>query len=78
MSATRDECERRDRKHLYADVAAGAARGLPGVDLVFEAPAHPEVIAVGGYDDDAVDCVLDLIDDRGSYRSGVLRAATSP
>jgi adenylylsulfate kinase len=49
-----DECVRRDDKGLYAAMRAGAVRGLPGGDEPYEAPLHPDVIAHGGRDEDAV------------------------
>ena len=53
-----DECRRRDAKGLYAHFAGGEVHGLPGEDLVYEAPELAEVTARGGKDDDAVANVL--------------------
>ena len=78
VAATRKECEARDVKQLYADVAAGRMTGLPGADVAFETPDEPDVIAVGGFDCDAVDRVIEALDSakggepwRSQRRSGV-------
>jgi adenylylsulfate kinase len=56
------ECARRDPKGLYAAARSGAARGLPGADAPYEAPAAPEVVASGGEDGGAVDRVMMLLE----------------
>jgi sulfate adenylyltransferase len=38
-----DECERRDRKGMYAKARAGLVKGFTGVDDPYELPANPEV-----------------------------------
>jgi sulfate adenylyltransferase len=38
-----DECERRDRKGMYAKARAGLIKGFTGVDDPYELPEHPEV-----------------------------------
>jgi sulfate adenylyltransferase len=38
-----DECERRDRKGMYAKARAGLIKGFTGVDDPYELPATPEV-----------------------------------
>ena len=55
------ECRRRDAKGLYAAVARGSARDLPGADAHYEPPLSPEVIANGGNDDAAVARIASLI-----------------
>jgi len=65
VAASREECECRDVKHLYADAAAGRITGLPGVDVTFEAPDSPDVIATGGLDADAVGAVIDALQGTG-------------
>jgi adenylylsulfate kinase len=54
MTAPLDECRIRDAKGLYARFADGQMHGLPGEDLVYEAPPFPEVSARGGDDDEAL------------------------
>jgi adenylylsulfate kinase len=56
-----EEARRRDAKGLYAATAEGRTAGLPGADLVYEAPASPEVVARGGHDDEAAGRVLALL-----------------
>lgn len=38
-----EECERRDRKGMYAKARAGLIKGFTGVDDPYEVPEHPEV-----------------------------------
>ena len=54
MTASVDECRRRDGKQLYAQFAGGQVSGLPGEDSSYEAPESAEVTANGGHDDDAL------------------------
>lgn len=56
-----EECRRRDAKGLYAATAAGAAAGLPGADVGYEAPVSPDVVAQGGRDREAVAAVLRIL-----------------
>jgi sulfate adenylyltransferase len=37
------ECERRDRKGLYAKARAGQIKGFTGIDDPYEAPVDPEL-----------------------------------
>lgn len=53
-----EECRRRDAKGLYA---SGTAE-LPGNDVVYEVPEAPEVTAVGGLDDEAVERIMGLLE----------------
>lgn len=39
-----EECERRDRKGLYAKARAGLLKGFTGIDDPYEVPQHPEVV----------------------------------
>jgi adenylylsulfate kinase len=55
------ECEARDPKRLYAQARRGDASQLPGVGVAYEAPASPEVIATGGFDDAAVVAIVRLL-----------------
>lgn len=50
------ECQRRDPKGLYA--AAGALPHLPGVNVPYEPPAAPDVVASPGADEAALDAIL--------------------
>lgn len=56
-----DLCEQRDIKGNYARARAGTAPTLPGIGEPYEAPLHPDVIADGGYDEDALDLLDRLI-----------------
>lgn len=38
-----EECERRDRKGLYAKARAGLVKGFTGIDDPYEAPVKPEL-----------------------------------
>jgi sulfate adenylyltransferase len=38
-----EECEKRDRKGMYAKARAGLIKGFTGVDDPYQAPVHPEV-----------------------------------
>jgi adenylylsulfate kinase-like enzyme len=54
------ECQRRDPKGLYA--AAEAAPGhFPGVDVGYEEPERPDVLANGGEDASAVARISELV-----------------
>jgi len=61
MTASLEECRLRDAKGLYAHLAEGEIRGLPGEDLVYEAPEHAEVTARGGEDDEALLKILHCV-----------------
>jgi adenylylsulfate kinase len=54
-----EECRRRDPKGLYARLGAGGE--LPGAGADYEPPLHPEIVADGGDDADAVGAVLDRL-----------------
>ena len=38
-----DECEKRDRKGLYAKARAGVLKGFTGIDDPYELPENPEL-----------------------------------
>ena len=54
MNASVAECRQRDGKQLYTQFASGQVHGLPGQDMVYEAPEAAEVSAHGGDDDAAL------------------------
>jgi sulfate adenylyltransferase len=43
LSTPIEECERRDRKGMYAKARAGLIKGYTGVDDPYEIPENPEV-----------------------------------
>jgi sulfate adenylyltransferase len=43
VSTPLEECERRDRKGLYARARAGQLRGMTGIDDPYEVPADAEL-----------------------------------
>ncbi len=43
VSTPLEECERRDRKGLYAKARAGLIKGFTGIDDPYEAPENPEL-----------------------------------
>ncbi len=53
-------CAERDAKGLYAAVRDGRVTGVPGADVPYEAPEAPDVIALGGYDDEAITKIVRL------------------
>jgi sulfate adenylyltransferase len=44
VSTPLDECEKRDRKGLYAKARAGQLKGMTGVDDPYEEPADAELV----------------------------------
>ncbi|MDF3071101.1 MAG: cysC [Polyangiaceae bacterium] len=54
------ECQRRDPKGLYAAAVASPGH-LPGIDVRYEPPEHPDVSAKGGEDQFAVERILELM-----------------
>lgn len=65
VRATVAECRERDFKGLYAAADRGEISTLPGVGAEFEPPESPEVIAFGGFDDEALDRLEHLVASRG-------------
>jgi adenylylsulfate kinase len=51
------ECERRDRKGLYARARKGEIADFPGIGTRYELPETPDVTARGGTNDEAVAAV---------------------
>ena len=43
VSTPLDECEKRDRKGMYAKARAGLIKGFTGVDAPYESPKSPEI-----------------------------------
>ncbi len=58
VNASAETCAARDAKGLYAAVREGKVAGLPGLDLAYEPPEAPEVIAFGGHDEDAIEKIV--------------------
>ncbi len=56
-----EECAARDAKGLYARARAGEVLGLPGVDVDYEAPAAPEIVAQGGLDAVALTRIVERV-----------------
>jgi adenylylsulfate kinase len=56
-----EECERRDAKKLYAASRSGTAANVPGADAAYEPPTHPDVVAQGGSDSNALRQLLSLV-----------------
>ena len=52
------ERTRRDTKGLYARAREGTVADVPGAGSAFEAPLHPDVIAHGGHDMEAIEAFL--------------------
>lgn len=62
VRASQADCEARDYKGLYARARRGEITALPGLGVPYEPPEHPDVIAEGGLDDDAVAAIARLVD----------------
>jgi sulfate adenylyltransferase len=71
VSTPLEECERRDRKGLYAKARAGLITGFTGISDPYEEPTDPDlrldtsVVSV----DEAVGRIVDLLTTRGWLRS---------
>jgi adenylylsulfate kinase len=61
VDAPLEACRGRDVKGLYRLAARGKLATLPGVGVRFEPPLHPEVVARGGRDSQAVARLLELL-----------------
>jgi adenylylsulfate kinase len=59
-----EECRRRDAKGLYAAHAEGRLPALPGEDTAYEPPLHPDVVARGGADSEALGRLTVLLTER--------------
>ena len=57
------ECAKRDPKRLYRDADNGsrAVASLPGMQVPYEVPIHPDIVATGGMDAAAADAIVDRI-----------------
>jgi adenylylsulfate kinase len=44
VNATLEVCEKRDRKKLYQRARIGLLSDVPGVNLPYEAPLHPQIV----------------------------------
>lgn len=56
-----ERCAERDAKGLYAAVREGKVKDVPGADIPYEAPENPDVIALGGYDQEAIGKTMRLV-----------------
>ena len=54
LRAGPDSCARRDAKGLYAAAREGKVSSLPGFDVAYEPPDAPDIVALGGYDEEAL------------------------
>lgn len=54
VRATPECCARRDAKGLYAAAREGKVSNMPGVDVEYEPPESPDIVALGGYDEEAL------------------------
>jgi len=61
MTASLDECRLRDAKQLYAQFAGGQLQGVPGEDVIYEAPEFAEVTANGGEDSEALQRIVQCL-----------------
>jgi adenylylsulfate kinase len=58
LQASVEECAARDHAGVYQSAGAGRLRGVPGVDLEYEVPPAPDVVAAGGRDEAAATLVV--------------------
>ncbi len=65
-------CHARDDKGLYRASRASGLTGLPGADLDYEPPESPDVVALGGEDDEAVARILAAIDGSAGARGEIV------
>ena len=74
-----EECERRDRKGLYAKARAGEIPEFTGISSPYEEPVDPavRVDTTGRAIEDALDDVLVALDDAGYLRLAALGEATA-
>ncbi|MEY3025680.1 MAG: Bifunctional enzyme CysN/CysC [Planctomycetota bacterium] len=73
LSTPLEHCRSRDTSGLYRDAEAGAVRGVPGVDLEYEAPTNADLVIpfheLGTQDAAlriAADRVISLLESRGA------------
>jgi adenylylsulfate kinase len=61
-----EECVARDPKGIYGKARSGEASTVPGVQTVYEPPAHPDVVVSGSGDArDAARTILGVLESRG-------------
>lgn len=56
-----ERCAERDAKGLYAAVREGKVTGVPGADVPYEVPENPDIIALGGLDEEAIRKILRVV-----------------
>jgi adenylylsulfate kinase len=56
-----EECRRRDTKGLYRRAQNGEITDVPGVQVLYEAPTRPAVVAHGGASNETVDEIVEAI-----------------
>lgn len=66
VSASANDCARRDPKGLYAKAQAGVIKSFTGVSAPYEAPANPELLVdtAALTEESSVSCVLDHLRER--------------
>lgn len=64
VNAGEETARSRDPKGLYAASNAGQVDQLPGVDVAYEEPTRPDIVANGGHDDVALRALMDLLASR--------------
>lgn len=62
------ECRGRDPKGLYAQSQSGEITDFPGVQVEYEAPASPDVVAPGGLSNKAVAEIIQQVESTVSVR----------
>jgi len=65
-----EECRRRDAKKLYAAAQSANASGMPGVDVEYQIPEAPDVLAEGGHDAAAVEAIVRRVELHAPARGG--------
>lgn len=56
-----EECRRRDTKGLFRAFAEGSISEMPGEDVAYERSSEPEIVAMGGQDEQARDALVALV-----------------
>lgn len=79
VSTPLEECERRDRKGLYAQARAGKIPNFTGIDSPYESPADAELVldTTGTGIAEAVQRVLDELEARARERGAELTTRTA-
>jgi adenylylsulfate kinase len=69
-------CAARDPKGIYRKAHSGEASSVPGVQVPYEAPEHPDVVVSGGGDAAAgARSIMDALEGRGFLRRHVTSLA---